>query len=151
MGDLGFTRDSVSCVVAGGLVGHGFNREAEVVGGVLFFAKAEFEAEAIENRDGLANVAGRAVANLDDVFALGLKGEVFIESGGAIKGGFANTSFLRKNGKSFAGNVALLFLDVLRKGDNGFRLAIMRVDNAVDHVEINRCTHKNPHRSLRLI
>ena len=102
---------------AGAQAGDGFHRKHHIVGSVLFLAQAQFFPQGLQHRGGMADMAGSTVTNLDDILALGLKGEVFVECCHAVCFGFRNADLFGNVAEQFAGQVAIFCLDILHDGN----------------------------------
>ena len=75
-----------------------FNGEITVVGGLFGGAEAEIGTDTLKDRDRSSYVARGAVADLDNVFALGLKGEILIKGRNAVNSRFCHTKLGCKMG-----------------------------------------------------
>ena len=84
---------------------------------MLLFAQAQLFPEGLQHRGRVAHMAGRTVADLDDVFSLCLKRKVLVEGGNAVGLGFGNTNLFRNVGEELTGQVAVFRLNVLHDGN----------------------------------
>ena len=126
---------------AGTQAGDGLNGEQHIVGGVLFLAQAQFLPQGFQNRGGVADVTGGAVADLDDVLALGFKGEVFVEGGDGVGFGFGDTDFLCHVAQKLGGQVAVFRLNVLHNGDQRPGIPDVPGDDLVRFAVVGRIQH----------
>ena len=120
---------------------NGFNREDAVVGGLLCFAQTKIRADALKDRDRSSDVASGAVADLDDVFSLGLKGEVLVEGSDAVDAYLAHSQLLCKMGEYLLGKISVMLLDILKDGDDRLLTAFVGGEYLVHNAEIKGCAH----------
>lgn len=104
---------------AGAQTGHRFHGKEHIVGGVFFLAQPQLLPECLQNRGRVANVAGSAIADLDDVLTLCLKGEVLIEGGDRVRLGFGDPDLLGNIAQQLRRKIAVLRLNILHNGDQG--------------------------------
>ena len=86
-------------------------------------------------------MARGAVADLDNVLALGLQGKVFIEGRDAVDLCFTHLQFLRKDGKDLARQVVVDLLDLLQDGNDVHLLVAMLFQDLAHSAEIMFYSH----------
>ena len=92
-------------------------------------------------------MAGGSVTAADDVLALGLQGEVFVEGRNAIEPGLAYADGLCHVGEDFLGEVMIEFLNILQNGDGGTLVLGIFFQNLIDLCKIKCFFHT--HSSVR--
>ena len=86
-------------------------------------------------------MAGRAVAHLDDVLALGLQGEVLIEGSYAVDLGYPDVQLLGDALQDGRTEVFILRLNVLHYGDEVVDLTVIAVDDLLHPLHGNSICH----------
>ena len=121
--------------------GNRFNGEITVVCGLFRFAQTKIGTDTLKDRDRSSYVARGAIADLDDVFALGLKGEILIKGCNAVNSRFCHTKLGCKIGEDLLGELSVMLLDILENGDYRLLAAFVGGENLVHNAEIKGCFH----------
>ena len=109
---------------------------------MLLFAQAQLLPQRLQHRGGVADMAGRAVADLDDVLSLGFKGEVLIEGGNRVGLSLGNADLLCNIRQQFPGKIPELRLNILHNGDQGSGFPHITGENLVRFAVIGFIQHR---------
>ena len=107
-------------------------REDAVVRRLALTSQAEVFPHSVIDRLGFPNMTCRAVADLDDVLALGFQREILEESRHAVHLGDHNAKLARDQLQIALAEIAVLCLNILRNRDQRGLAATMLVDDLHD-------------------
>ena len=107
-------------------------REDAVVRRLALTGQAEVFPHSVIDRLGFPNMTCRAVADLDDVLALGFQREILEESRHAVHLGDRNTKLARDQPQIALAEIAVLRLNILKNRDQRGLAATMLVDDLHD-------------------
>ena len=114
---------------AGAQAGHRLQGEQAVGGGLLLLLQLQVFPDGIVDGLRLTHVTGGAVTHFNNVLALGLQGEVFVEGGHAVYLCHADIQLLGDQLQNLGAEILKLRLHVLHDGDQMVALAAVGVDN----------------------
>ena len=129
---------------AGAQTGDRLHGEQQIVRGVLGLAEAQLLPQALQYGNGLADMAGGAVADADDVFSLGLKGKVLVEAGDAESLGLRDADLLGDIPQKLRGQIVIGLLDILDDGDQGALFGRVARDDLIRFFIVRCVQHKGP-------
>ena len=89
----------------------------------------------------MTDMASRAVADFDDIFALRLKREIFIKRRNTIDSRFAHIKLFCKTGEDLLRKIVVMLLNFLQNGDDCLLLAIVSFDDCINYCEIEIVLH----------
>ena len=121
--------------------GNRFNGKITVVGGLFCFAQTKIGTDTLKDRDRSSYVARGAIADLDNVFTLGLKGEILIKGCNAVNSRFCHTKLGCKIGEDLLGEVSVMLLDILEYGDYCLLAGFLGGEDLIHNAEIERTVH----------
>lgn len=107
-------------------------REDAVVRRLALTSQAEVFTHSVIDRLGFPNMTCRAVADLDDVLALGFQREILEESRHAVQLGDHNAKLARDQPQIALAEIAVLRLNILKNRDQRGLAATMLVDDLHD-------------------
>ncbi len=127
---------------AGAEAGNGFQGIEPVVRGLSLAGKAKVLINSIVDWLRFTDVAGRPIADLDNMTALGFQRKVFVEGCHTVYLGNTDAQFFCNQGQYITAEILILSLDVLHDGNDVFPLAAVGIDDFARTVQhCSFCIH----------
>ena len=122
-------------------------RKQHVGSSLVLLVNAQPLAQRIQNRQRVLHVAGRAIAEANDMLALRLQRKVGVERGHAKHARRRHTQSRGDVSQDFFGKVSVFFLYRLEDGYQACRVAVVFVKDSTQLLKFLRCVRRQRFRS----